>query len=126
MQDHPIAKLREKSHCELTIKEIQELQIRVLLHIGRGLLSLVIVHRVKRRQTQVSQLIEIKEFRVGEKRQFRIEAERLLLLLLLLHSLVVRRGDRVQVLEVLGEVGGATAVEFGHGGMVGRGKEASR
>ena len=111
--DHPIASSDAKAHCKLTIEEVQKLQVRVLFSI---LLRLIIVHRVKRRQVQVSKLVEIEELGVGEKRQFGIEVERILLLLLLLHSLVIRRGDRVQVIEVLGEVGGATAVVFGHGG----------
>lgn len=111
-----------EEHRKLTIEEIHELQIRVLLRIIRVrvcagvFLRLVIVHRVKRRQAQISKVIEIEEFGVGEERKFGIEVERVLLLLLLLHGLIIGRGDRVQILEVLGEVGGATAVEFGHGG----------
>jgi len=101
----------------LTIKEIQELQIRVLLRTVRVVLQFVIIHRVERRQVQFSELVEIKELGVGEERQFSVEVERVLFLLLL-HSLVIGRWNRVQVIEVLGEVGGATAIEFGHGDSV--------
>lgn len=62
-------------------------------------------------------MVKIKELGIGEERQFSVEVERVLLLLLL-YGLVIGRWDRVQVLKVLGEVGGATAIEFGHGGSI--------
>lgn len=66
LHDHPIASSDAKAHCKLTIEKVQELQVRVLFCIARVRLRLVIVHRVERREVQVSKLVEVKELGVGE------------------------------------------------------------
>lgn len=73
----------------------------------------LLIHRVESGQTEICELVEVKELGVGEQSEFSVEVVRGLLLLLL-QSLVVRRRNRVQIIDVLGEVGGTTPVVVGH------------
>lgn len=100
-----------RARTSLTIvQEVQKVRVRIvgLFHSLR-----LLIDRVKIRQAKVRELVEIEELSIGEQSKFRIKVIRGLLLLLL-QSLVVRRGDRVQIIDVLGKVRRATAVVVGH------------
>jgi hypothetical protein len=103
---------RHRNQFSLTIvQEVQEVGIRM----GRLVHSLrLLIDRVERGQTKVIELIEIEELGVGEQSEVGIEVVRSLLLLLLLQSLVIRRWNRVQVLDILRKVGRATPVVASH------------
>ena len=57
--------------------------------------------------------VKIEELCVGEESQFRIKE----VLVLLLDGLVTGRGEGVQLVQILGEIGGTTPVEVGHGSV---------
>lgn len=73
---------------------------------------LLVFSREWRQTAKVGEFVELEELGIGEQSQVLIVEGGLLLLLLL--SLVIRRGDRVQVIEVLREVGHATPIVVGH------------
>lgn len=74
---------------------------------------LLVFWREWRQTAEVGEFVELEELGIGEQSQVFIVEGGLLLLLLLL-GLVIRRGNRVQVIEVLREVGHATPIVVGH------------
>lgn len=100
-------------HARLTIvQEVQELHLRITVCIGSGVL-LAIVRIERSRKIQVPKFVEVEELGVSEQGEFGVDVERVLLLLLL-HSLVIRRRNRVQRIEVLREVGRSSPIVAGH------------
>lgn len=105
---------RNQKHTSLTIQEVQELHIRILCLALRRNLGVLVLHAIERRQIQVGELVKVEEFGISEESQLFIEVDSVLLLLLLLQSPVVRRGNSVQIIEVLGEVRRAAPTVVGH------------
>lgn len=70
---------------------------------------LLVFWREWRQTAKVGEFVELEELGIGEQSQVLIVEGGLLLL-----SLIIRRGDRVQVIEVLRKVGHATLIVVGH------------
>jgi hypothetical protein len=105
---------RNQKHTSLTIQEVQELYIRILCLALRRNRGVLVLHAIERRQIQVGELVKVEKFGISEQRQLFIKVDSVLLLLLLLQSLVVRRGNSVQIIEVLGEVWRTAPTVVGH------------